>query len=150
MSNSIKTISWKFSDCSKFYPELPQEKIYIHCPEDIYRTFLFLFKQQVKERFVVVWLNSCNKVSGFEIVTEGLLNSSLVHPREIFRGAIVTTCASIVIMHNRPSGNTEPSQEDIQITKQIVESGKIIAIPVQDHIIFGEDSYTSFAERGLI
>jgi len=87
---------------------------------------------------------------GFEIITEGILNSSLVHPREIFRGAIVATCASIIIAHNHPSGNPEPSSEDIQITKQVTEAGKIIGIPLHDHIIFTEEAFTSFAERGLI
>ena len=78
------------------------------------------------------------------------MNSSLCHPREVFRGAIVSTCASIIIAHNHPSGNIEPSQEDISITKQLVESGKIVGIPVHDHIIFADSTYTSLAERGLI
>ena len=96
------------------------------------------------------WLNSANRVTGFEIVSEGLLNSSLVHPREVFRGAIVATCASIIIAHNHPSGNTEPSAEDLAITKQIAEAGKVIGITVHDHIVFTDDGYCSFAERGLI
>jgi DNA repair protein RadC len=150
MSNSIKTVSWKFNDCSKVYPELPQEKIYIQGPEDVFHNFLFLFKQQVKERFICVWLNAANRVIGFEVVTEGILNSSLVHPREVFRGAIVATCAAIIIAHNHPSGNTEPSTEDLAITKQIVEAGKVIGIPLHDHIIFNDEAYVSFAERGLM
>jgi DNA repair protein RadC len=150
MSDSIKTITWKFSDCSNVYPDLPQEKIYVQGPEDVYRNFLFLFKQQVKERFIVLWLNATNRIIGLEVVTEGILNSSLVHPREVFRGAIVATCAAIIIAHNHPSGNTEPSSEDLAITKQIVEAGKIIGISVHDHILFTDESYTSFAERGLI
>ena len=96
------------------------------------------------------WLNSAHKVLGFEIITEGILNSSLAHPREVFRGAIVATCAAIILAHNHPSGNSEPSTEDITITKQIVEAGKIIGIPVHDHIIFAGTRYISFAERGLI
>ena len=150
MSNSIKTITYKFSDCSKLYPELTQDKIYICGPEDLYRSFLFLFRQQVKERFIVFWLNATNRIIGFEIVTEGILNSSLIHPREVFRGAIVATCASVILSHNHPSGNTEPSAEDLSITKQIVEAGKIIGIPVHDHIVFTDDAFVSFAERGLI
>jgi DNA repair protein RadC len=147
----MKTITnWKFSDCLKLYPELPQEKIYINSPEDMYRNFLFLFKQQVKERFIAFWLNSVNRVIGFEVITEGLLNSSLAHPREVFRGAIVATCASIILGHNHPSGNPEPSQEDLAITRQLVEAGKIIGIKVHDHIIYVNDTFTSFAERGLI
>lgn len=150
MKTYIQSVTWKFSDCKATYPELPQQKIYIRTPEDIYRNFQFLFKDQVKERFLVFWLNSANRVTGFEVVTEGLLNSSLVHPREVFRGSIVASCASVIIAHNHPSGNPEPSREDLSITKQIAEAGKIIGIPVHDHIIFTDESYTSFAERGLI
>ena len=150
MRHYIRTVSWKWSDPTQVYPALTTDKIYIKGPEDLFRQFLFLFKDEVKERFVVFWLNSANRVTGFEIVTEGILNSSLVHPREVFRGAIVATCANIIIAHNHPSGNPEPSSEDIQITKQIVESGKILVIPVHDHIIFSDSSYTSLAERGLL
>jgi DNA repair protein RadC len=74
----------------------------------------------------------------------------LVHPREVFRGAIVATCANIILAHNHPSGNLEPSREDISITKKLVEAGKIVDISVLDHIIFGDDGYTSFVEKRLI
>ena len=103
-----------------------------------------------ERRFIVFWLNSANKVTGFEIISEGILNSSVVHPREVFRGAIVATAASIIIAHNHPSDNPEPSQEDIVITRQLVESGKITGIPIHDHIIFAGNTYLSFAERGLL
>ena len=122
----------------------------IRSPADVFQNYQSLFKDQVRERFVVLWLNSANKVLGFEVITEGLLNSSLTHPREVFRGAIVSTSASIILAHNHPSGNPEPSQEDISITKQIVDSGKIIGIPVHDHIIFADNNFTSLAERGII
>lgn len=109
-----------------------------------------MFDGEVRERFVVFWLNSANVIIGFEIISEGILNASVVHPREVFRGAIVSTCANIIIAHNHPSGNQEPSSEDIALTKKLVEAGKIIEISVFDHIIFAEDSYTSFVERKLI
>jgi DNA repair protein RadC len=89
-------------------------------------------------------------VAGFEIISEGILNASVVHPREVFRGAIVATCASIILAHNHPSGNIEPSTEDISITKQLVDAGKIIDIRVFDHIVFGETSYMSFIEKKLM
>ena len=109
-----------------------------------------MFDGEVKERFVVFWLNSANVVTGFDVISEGLLNSSLVHPREVFRGAIVATCANIILAHNHPSGNIEASQEDISITAKLVDAGKIIDIKVFDHIIFADESYTSFVSRGLI
>jgi DNA repair protein RadC len=108
-----------------------------------------LFDGEVRERFVVFWLSSANVVTGSEIISEGTLNSSVVHSREVFRGAIVATCANLILAHNHPSGNPEPSNEDISITKKIVEAGKIIDILVSDHIIFADDTYTSFVERKL-
>ena len=109
-----------------------------------------MFEGQVRERFIVFWLNSANVVTGFEVVSEGILNSSVVHVREVFRGAITQTAANIIISHNHPSGNPEPSQEDISITKKLIEAGNIIDIKVFDHIIFTDEGYTSFVERGLI
>ncbi len=109
-----------------------------------------MFDGEVKERFVVFWLSSSNNITGFEIVSEGTLNSSVVHPREVFRGAIVATCANIIIAHNHPSGNQDPSNEDISLTKKLVDAGKLLEISVFDHIIFAEHNYTSFIERRLI
>lgn len=95
-------------------------------------------------------MSSANVVTGFEIVSEGILNSSVVHPREVFRGAIVSSCANIIVAHNHPSGNLEPSNEDISLTKKLIEAGKIIEINVFDHIIFAENEYTSFVEKRLM
>ncbi len=109
-----------------------------------------MFDGEVKEKFVVFWLSSSNNITGFEIISEGTLNSSVVHPREVFRGAIVATCANIIIAHNHPSGNQEPSNEDISLTNKLVDAGKLLEISVFDHIIFAEDNYTSFIERRLM
>lgn len=73
-----------------------------------------------------------------------------MHPREVFRGAIVSSCANIIVAHNHPSGNLEPSNEDISLTKKLIEAGKIIEINVFDHIIFAENEYTSFVEKRLM
>lgn len=151
MKYHSRTISWKFKEISIDLPELKgKPSVSIKCPRDLHTYYHSLFDNQVRERFIVFWLNSANKCIGFEIVTEGLLNSSLSHPREIFRGAIIATAASIIIAHNHPSGNTEPSEEDIRVTRQIVEAGKIIGIPVHDHIIFCNQEYRSLAEHGLL
>ena len=151
LAKRVRTITWKFRDVSDSYPELKESRhIKIISPDNFYNTFNFLFDHEVKEKFVVFWLSSNNKVIGFEVVSEGNLNSSVVHPREVFRGAIVSSCASIIIAHNHPSGNTEPSGEDIVITKKLVEAGKIIDIPVFDHIIFTNDSYCSFFEKRIL
>jgi DNA repair protein RadC len=151
MRYCIRTVTWRFKESIELDPEFVNKRsVVIRSPSDVFENYQSLFKDQVRERFVVLWPNSANKVIGFEIITEGLLNSSLTHPREVFRGAIVSTSASIILAHNHPSGNPEPSQEDISITKQIVESGKIIGIPVHDHIIFADNNFTSLAERGLV
>jgi DNA repair protein RadC len=151
MKYHSRTISWRFREASTELPELKgKQSIAIKCPCDLHTHYRTLFDNQVRERFVVFWLNSANKVIGFEIITEGLLNTSLTHPREIFRGAIVATAASIIIAHNHPSGNKEPSEEDVRVTRQIVDAGKIIGIPVHDHLIFTDTDFQSLAESGLI
>jgi len=150
MKRCIKTISWKFKDTSEQYPQLKDKRIKITSPAVLHEAFSFLFDGEVRERFVVFWLSSSNMVMGFEVISEGLLNSSLVHPREIFRGAIVATCANIILAHNHPSGNLDPSNEDLAITRKLVEAGKIIDISIFDHLIFGDGGFTSFVERNLI
>lgn len=151
MKYFIRTVMWRFREAKEPIPELRNKSsLVIHSPTNLFHSYSSLFKDQVRERFIVFWLDSANKVMGFEIVTEGILNSSLVHPREVFRGAIVATAASIIVAHNHPSGNPEPSSEDVVITRQLVETGKVIGIPVHDHIIFADGTFTSLAERGLI
>lgn len=151
MKYATRTVVWRFQETHESIPELADKpSVVIRSPQDLVSNYASLFKNQVRERFVVFWLNSGNKVLGFEIITEGTLNSSLVHPREVFRGAIIATSAGIIVAHNHPSENAEPSQEDIAITKQLVDGGKILGLPVHDHIIFGGQQFVSFAERGLL
>ncbi|MBI9032801.1 JAB domain-containing protein [bacterium] len=150
MKQCIQTITWRFKDTSETYPQLKKKQIQITSPSEMYEQFKFLFLGEVKEKFLVFWLSSSNSVMGFEEISSGLLSSSLVHPREVFRGSIVATCANIILAHNHPSGNREPSKEDIAITEKLVSAGKIIDIKVFDHIIFCDDGFTSFVERRLI
>lgn len=119
-------------------------------PQDIADIFIPLLRDDNKERFIVVCLNSSNKIIKHETISIGNLNSSVVHPREIFKVAIDNSSASIILIHNHPSGNPEPSNEDISITKKIVESGKILDIPVFDHLIIAGETFTSFVEKRLI
>lgn len=151
MKYATRTVVWRFLESNESLPELlDKPAVVIRSPQDLVSNYASLFRNQVRERFVVFWLNSANKVLGFEVVTEGTLNSSLVHPREVFRGAIVATAAGIIVAHNHPSDNPEPSAEDIGVTKQLVDAGKICGIPVHDHIIFGGRQFVSLAERGLM
>ncbi len=122
----------------------------ITAPADVAEIFIPLLRDEVKEQFLVVCLSSANKIIRYEKISIGNLNSSVVHPREIFKAAIENNSASIILIHNHPSENPEPSNEDISITKKLVEAGKIMDIPIFDHIIIAGNSYTSFVERRLI
>ncbi|HWP81465.1 MAG TPA: DNA repair protein RadC [Bacteroidota bacterium] len=122
----------------------------IRTPGDVANLYLPKFRDLRHEEFWVLHLNSANQLVRSVRVTTGTLNTSLVHPRECFRDALKETAASVIFLHNHPSGNPEPSQEDIAVTKQLVESGKILGIPVHDHVIVAGGTYVSFAERGLL
>ncbi len=122
----------------------------ITSPADVAEIFIPILRDEVKEQFIVVCLNSANKIIRYERISQGNLNSSVVSPREIFKTAIENNSASIILIHNHPSENPEPSNEDISITKKIVEAGKMMDIPVFDHIIIAGNSYTSFVEKRLI
>ena len=126
------------------------ERFQICSPEDVVQRFQPLLQDLHHEVFKVLLLDSANHLLRDETITTGILNSSLVHPREVFRVAILEPAAGIILLHNHPSGNPEPSSEDLQITRQITEAGKIVGIPVHDHIIIALDKFTSFAEKGLL
>lgn len=104
-----------------------------------------------KEAFSVLLLNTKNKVIGIKTVSVGTLDTSLVHPREVFKTAILNSAKSIMVFHNHPSGDTKPSREDINITKRLVESGKLLGIKVLDHIILGNNgNYLSMLGENLM
>jgi DNA repair protein RadC len=102
------------------------------------------------ETFHVLLLNTANQISRDVVVSEGSLNSVTIHAREVFRLAIVENSAAVILVHNHPSGNTVPSPQDISITKQLAEAGKVIGIRILDHVIIGGDRYSSFAELNMI
>lgn len=103
-----------------------------------------------KEHFVVFFLDSRNQEIKREIISVGSLNANLVHPREVFEPAVRHLAAQIIISHNHPSGNPEPSEEDLKITKRLVEAGKILGIDVIDHVIVSKGEYFSFEDKGLL
>lgn len=102
-----------------------------------------------REFFIVVCLNAQNGINCINIVSVGSLTASIAHPREVFKLAVISNAASIALMHNHPSGNVKPSKEDIDITKMIIEAGKILEIDVVDHLIITEGNYFSFLDRGI-
>jgi DNA repair protein RadC len=124
---------------------------YIRSPEDAVRIVVEYLRGVDREHFIGLYLNSANRLIGMHTISMGILNSSLVHPREVYKLAYMMSAASVIVSHNHPSGNVEPSGEDIAITKQLVEAGKILGIPLHDHIIVTErNGFVSFAERGLL
>lgn len=125
-------------------------KCQITNPKDISRLFMDSMKTYKKEVFKLLLLNTKNEVIMTDEISIGNLNSAIVHPREVFNNPIKKSAASIILIHNHPSGNPEPSVEDIDLTKRIVEVGKIIGISVLDHIIIGDGTYKSLKELSLI
>jgi DNA repair protein RadC len=117
-------------------------------PEAVVRAIRATIKDKAKEHFKLILLNPRNKIIGISTISIGTLNVSLVHPREVFKDAIVHSAASVVLAHNHPSGDTEPSEDDLRVTKKLVQSGKILGIEVIDHIIIGKNDYYSFKARG--
>ena len=104
-----------------------------------------------REQVIVCCLDTKNQPLSISVVSMGILNSSLIHPREIFKTAILTNAASLILYHNHPSGETEPSTEDINITKRIKEAGVLMGIELIDHIIIGsEGRFLSLKEEGLL
>ena len=138
-------------ELAKRLPETKRkERLAIQSPEDIVQRFGAKFKDLVQEELWMFPLNSVNRLLEPKQITKGILSSSLAHPRECFREAITQSAAAVIFVHNHPSGNPEPSQDDIAITKQLVEAGKIIGITVHDHIIIAADRFVSFADRRLM
>ena len=103
-----------------------------------------------QEHFVALFLNTKNQIIHQQTIFIGSLNASIVHPREVFREAVKRSAASIIVAHNHPSGDPTPSQEDIQVTKRLNESGKMIGIDLLDHIIIGDRKFISLKEKGYL
>ncbi|BBH22609.1 UPF0758 protein [Paenibacillus baekrokdamisoli] len=122
----------------------------IRTPEDVYKLVGPELRFLKVEHFVILLLNSKNGVIAKELISIGCLNACIVHPREVFRPAIKRSSASIICVHNHPSGDPDPSSEDEAITKRLTEAGTIIGIDVLDHIVIGHQKYVSLKERGLM
>jgi DNA repair protein RadC len=125
----------------------PIEKIHLSCPQDVADFLMPRLRYAAKEQFVVILLNNKNKVIGTEVVSEGSLSSSVVHPREVYAPAILHRAAAIMVAHNHPSGDPKPSIEDEEVTRQLLRSGKVLGIPMIDHVIIGDGNYYSFLEN---
>jgi DNA repair protein RadC len=126
------------------------ETVTIRSPHDVSQLMMEELRYLQKEHFVCLFLNTKNHVIGQETLSIGSLNASIVHPREVFLAAIKRSSASIICVHNHPSGDPTPSPEDIDITRRLVEAGSVIGIDVLDHVIIGDLTSVSLKELGLM
>lgn len=118
-------------------------------PKQVYETFSFLMKE-TKEMFLTLHLDGKNRIICMDLVSIGSLNQSIVHPREVFKTALLSNAAALILIHQHPTGDPTPSSEDISITRRLKEAGELLGLKVLDHIIVGEGEYLSFVERGLL
>jgi DNA repair protein RadC len=119
-------------------------------PSQIFNHFHYRFRDRRREYFVVLLLDGKNRIILEEQISEGSLNQSIVHPREVYSRAVKESAAAVILVHNHPSGDPAPSREDREITRRLKEAGDVLGIRVLDHIIIGDGSYFSFVEQGLL
>ena len=124
-----------------------ESKIIYNNPEIIYLNNKYLFQSKKQEYFYCLYLDSKNKLIERKLLFMGTINKSIVHPREIFKEAYLTSASNIICMHNHPSGDLTPSREDIYLTKSLIEIGKLQGIGIVDHLIIGDNGYYSFYDN---
>ncbi|WP_108669443.1 RadC family protein [Peribacillus acanthi] len=127
-----------------------QDRYVIRSPEDCANYCMNDMRFLTQEHFVCLYLNTKNQVLHKQTIFIGSLNSSIVHPREVYKEAFRRSAASIICVHNHPSGDPTPSREDIEVTKRLAECGKIIGIDILDHVIIGDKKYVSLKEKGYL
>ena len=122
----------------------------VRSPADAAVVLAEYFSDRDREEFVVAFLDTANTLTGLHVASVGGLAASIVEPRQVFKAAVLANAAAVLLAHNHPSGNPEPSREDVAVTRQLVEAGKVMGIPVHDHLILTDHGHTSLAERGLM
>jgi DNA repair protein RadC len=122
----------------------------IRGPDDVVAVVGKKLQREQREHFIVLLLNARHEVLAKETVSVGSLNASIVHPREVFKPAVLASAASVILVHNHPSGDPEPSEEDISITKRLVNAGELLGIGVLDHVIFAARGVVSLRNRQLL
>ncbi len=122
----------------------------ISSPKDAYEMIKDQLQDLDREQFIIACLNTKNEPTNISVVSVGTLNKAIVHPREVFKTAILSNAASIMAFHNHPSGETTPSQQDIQLTNRLYEAGELLGIKLLDHLIIGDRTFTSLKEKGYL
>lgn len=130
--------------------EVRTEDDRVTSPRDVYRRFELRLRDLRQEEFHVLLLTTQNAVIREVMVTRGILDASVVHPREVFAPALAEAAAAVILVHNHPSGDPTPSPADREVTRQLVEAGRLLGVPVRDHVVVGNGRYTSFLDLGLI
>nr|WP_255948023.1 JAB domain-containing protein [Brucepastera parasyntrophica]ULQ60403.1 DNA repair protein RadC [Brucepastera parasyntrophica] len=123
--------------------------VQISAPADVYAA-VRRYAKSPQEQFIVLTLNGAHEIITVSIVTIGIINRTIIHPREVFIRAIRDSSAAVILAHNHPSGQLEPSPEDLAVTVRLMEAGELIGIPVLDHIIFGKKDFVSLREKGHV
>ncbi len=128
----------------------PEVRQAVNTPSDVSKMLMPQMRYMDKEHFQVLFLNTKNQLLGKKVVSIGSLNASIVHPRELFRESIRYGSAAVILVHNHPSGDPTPSQEDLTMTRRVAEGGRLLGIEVLDHVIIGDNRFVSLKERGLM
>jgi DNA repair protein RadC len=126
------------------------ERVGVTCPEDLAPILMEYFKDKDREEFIVCLLDTAGTLIGISIASVGGLAACLVEPRQVLKLALLANAMSVICAHNHPSGNPEPSKDDVRITRQLVAAGQVMNITVADHLIITPDGYTSLCQRGYI
>ena len=134
----------------RLYRATMEESVIIENPDDVAKLVMPELRYMKQEVFKLILLDTKNEVIAMPVITKGGLTSSIVHPREVFKEAIRRSSASIILVHNHPSGLPDPSGEDIKITRRLIEAGKIMGVEVLDHLVIGDGIYTSMKEKEII
>ena len=122
----------------------------ISSPKDAYEMIKEQLEGLDREQFIIACLNTKNEPTNISVISVGTLNKAIVHPREVFKTAILSNAASIMAFHNHPSGEITPSQQDIQLTNRLYEAGELLGIKLLDHLIIGDGTFTSLKEKGYL
>jgi DNA repair protein RadC len=128
----------------------PEQRPQVRSPQDVVRRWMPRLRFEQQEHLIVILLNTKNEIIAEEEIFVGTLDSSIAHPREVFKSAIRRSSAALILLHNHPSGDPTPSGEDIRLTRQMAQAGEILGIEVLDHVILGDQRYRSLREEGVL
>jgi DNA repair protein RadC len=139
-----------FELARRLHARTPGERLTLGTPEAVYRAYAPLMEHLKREVFRVALVDTQNRLLRDCVVSEGTLTASLVHPREVFKPALLESAAGVILLHNHPSGDPAPSREDVLLTRQLAECGQLLGLRVLDHVVVGRGAWVSLAERGVL